>query len=792
MLPIASEPAEDPANPITAAAAPDRADNVLPLPGPGLRSAALARYGAALDAAPQPRELRPLGQILLEDGAVSSELLLRAAVLRRRQDARLEDILLAQGWVTEDALTRALARQWRTNTVDLQAQPPDPRLIDELGAEFCMTHALVPWRRTAGLTWVATARPEAFARLSQEFPEGFGNLRMLLCSEVAAQEAILLTRRTQLIRAAEARVPAPESCRQASRGRATRIALGAMAMLAFGLVFAPVAILAALAIWVMGTLVCVTVLKALCFAATLAGERAERRAKADLAALSRTPPEMTGPLPLISVMVPMFAESDIAERLVGRLARLTYPRELTDILLVIEEGDRITRDALAVAGLPRWIRVVTVPDGPIRTKPRALNYALNFCRGQIIGVWDAEDAPEPEQLHKVARRFHFAPEDVACLQGALDFYNPRTNWLARCFTVEYAGWFRAILPGAARLGLVIPLGGTTLFCRRAALEQVGAWDAWNVTEDADLGVRFARRGLRTEMLDTTTDEEANCRTVPWVKQRSRWIKGHALTWAVHMRDPRRLLAELGAKRFIAFQVQFLGSLSQYLLAPVLLSFWLIALGLPHPLAAPLSTLWPGHAVAALVALLLSAEAVNIAIGLWAVRGSKRGHLRLWVPTLHVYHPLGCLAGWKAIYEAVVKPFYWDKTVHGVYDGPQDQAETEALPAAMPQNPAAHLPGTVAIPVLGVLDDGRARRTPPAPELQDRLRELLVASNSILGQDSMSGTAEDEPFGSAQEMSAPAAAPRRDRGSDAGARGKMPAPLPRHLQLSFMRRRRGAA
>ncbi|MFV0300761.1 MAG: glycosyltransferase [Paracoccus sp. (in: a-proteobacteria)] len=758
------------------AAAPKLPDNVLTLPGVGHPPAPAATQGGS-DLNPAPaRNLKPLGQILLEDGAVNSDLLLRATVLRQRQNARLGEILLAHGWVSDQALTRALSRQWRTNSVDLRNMPPDPRLIDQAGAEFCLTHAVVPWRRTGGLTWVATARPEAFAALAPAFPEGFGNLRMLLCSEVQAQEAILATRRTRLIRAAESRVPGRESCRQQHKGRTMRLALTGLALAMAGLTLAPAATFALLSAWVMLTLIAATTLKALCFRAALAGAAERSREAGDLAAGRITPPEMTAPLPVISVMVPLFAESDIAEHLVGRLARLTYPRELTDILLVVEEGDRITRDALSDAGLPRWIRVVTVPDGPIRTKPRALNYALNFCRGRIIGIWDAEDRPEPDQLHKVARRFHFAPEKVACLQGALDFYNPRSNWLARCFTVEYASWFRAILPGAARLGLVIPLGGTTLFCRRAALEQVGAWDAWNVTEDADLGVRLARRGFVTEMLDTTTDEEANCRTLPWIRQRSRWIKGHALTWAVHMRDPRLLLSELGPRRFIAFQVQFLGALSQYLLAPVLLSFWLFALGLPHPLAG----LVPGHATAALVALLLGSEALNIAIGLWAVRGAKRGHLRLWVPTLHFYHPLGCLAGWKAIYEAVTRPFYWDKTAHGVFEATQSETEagTETAPAR--PDPAGLLPGSLAIPMLGTLGDGRARRNPPSPATQEKLRALLMQAGQKAGQEPPIA-----PEGSEEEAGTGSAGLAPAFGTSTTAQTQ-----PRHLQLSFMRRRHG--
>ncbi|MDF3607436.1 glycosyltransferase family 2 protein [Paracoccus sp. DMF-8] len=328
--------------------------------------------------------------------------------------------------------------------------------------------------------------------------------------------------------------------------------------------------------------------------------------------------------------------------------------------------------------LPRWIRVVKVPDGPIKTKPRALNYALNFCRGQIVGVWDAEDRPEPDQLHKVARHFHFAAPDVACVQGILDYYNPRTNWLARCFTIEYASRFRANLLGVARLGLVVPLGGTTLFFRRHALEAVGCWDAWNVTEDADLGVRLARRGWRTEMIDTITHEEANCRALPWIRQRSRWLKGYAMTWGVHMRDPVALWRDLGPRRFLAFQIQFLGTISQYLLAPVLWSFWLLSLGLFHPLREPLGGIWEGAAVPALFGLFVASEILNIIVAGWAVRGPEHRHLRLWVPSLHFYFPLGCLAGWKAIYEVVTRPFYWDKTAHGIYDA---TSEAEAQPPA---------------------------------------------------------------------------------------------------------------
>ncbi|SOC04810.1 glycosyltransferase family 2 protein [Rhodobacter maris] len=615
---------------------------------------------ATAAAAPRPQPGRkPLGQILLEMEAVAPGDLLKAVTLRARQQVRLGDILLAHDWVSEADLMAALARQWKAAVVDLIAEPPDPRLIDRLGAEACLTGALLPWRRVGGLTLIATARPDDFARARAFLPPGFEPCRMVLAPERDIHTALLCRRQTALIRRAEIRVDPAQSCRTRNERRAAWLALGAVLGLGLGLALAPVAVFGLLFFWAIVTLFATMGLK---IAAAVAEYLALRH---------RAPPRalcasLRGPqaaLPMISILVPLFQERDIAARLIERLGRLHYPRELLDILLVVEEADTTTRDALATTTLPHWMRVVSVPGGPIRTKPRALNYALNFCRGTIVGVYDAEDRPDPDQLHVVARRFAESPPEVACLQGILDYYNPRTNWLARCFTIEYAVWFRAVLPGLARLGLVVPLGGTTLFFRREALENLGGWDAHNVTEDADLGLRLARFGYRTELIATVTGEEANCRALPWVKQRSRWLKGYAMTWAVHMRAPRRLWRDLGPWRFLGVQVLILGTLSQYLLAPVLWSCWAILFGFWHPVAALLS---PQLETLLLLSFVM-AELVNIAVGAWAVRGPTHRHLIPWVPSLHVYFPLGALAGWKAIYEVITKPFYWDKTAHGLFD-----------------------------------------------------------------------------------------------------------------------------
>ncbi|MEZ5885877.1 MAG: glycosyltransferase [Paracoccaceae bacterium] len=616
---------------------------------------------------------KPLGQILMDMKAVGPGDMLKALALRDRQDVRLGDVLLAHGWVSEPALMAALANQWGARILDLAAEPPDARLIDALGPDFCLKEAVLPWRRIGAATVIATARPDEFARLRNRLPAGYGPVVMALASERDIHAAMIASRQTRLVRRAEARTAADESCRTLDMARAGRVAAMGLAMLAGLMALAPAAGFLALLGWA-----CLTLL--LCMGLKAAAFLSELRAR--VSTVTKIEPPAIARLPVVSIMVPLFDEDDIAPRLVERLGRLDYPKELLDILLVVEEEDRRTRAALACRRLPRWMRVVTVPAGPIRTKPRALNYALDFCKGTIVGVYDAEDAPDPGQIRTVIRRFHDRGPEVACLQGILDFYNPRHNWLTRCFTIEYAAWFRVMLPGIARMGFVVPLGGTTLFFRRAALEALGGWDAHNVTEDADLGVRLARHGYRTELIPTVTEEEPNGQALPWIKQRSRWLKGYAMTWAVHMRDPARLWRQLGPKRFAGFQIMFLGTLSQFVLAPVLWSFWGLAVGLGHPLAGHL----PDWGLAALGGLFVLSESLNIAVGIWAVRGPGHRHLMPWVPTLCLYFPLGALASYKALWEMVRAPFFWDKTRHGMLDTAGQMAVAPALPVLVLTDP----------------------------------------------------------------------------------------------------------
>ncbi|MCG7519654.1 glycosyltransferase [Ruegeria sp. Ofav3-42] len=598
------------------------------------------------------RARKPLGTCLIERGCITSAQLEKALHLQSRQQAPLGEILVGEGWVSRQEIMDGLSEQNSLQIADLENTVPPQDLCAIKPVEFWLEHNVIPWQRIGPILLVATSRPDRFAAVRAALSDTEHTIAPVLASASQIDRAIAQSFSGALAAAAETRVDEDQSCRSWTPAARAGPVVVLVALVCFLTAF-PVAGLTILLTAAVASLILFMILR-------LAGLFSFLAQPSQVRANSETVPVPLR-LPRVSVMVPLYKEREIAGALIKRLRRLTYPKALLDVILVLEASDDVTRATLDQVNLPSWIRTVEVPElNGLTTKPRAMNYALDFCRGDILGVWDAEDAPQPDQIERVVGHFARVGEDVVCLQGVLDYYNPRTNWRSRCFTIEYNSWFRIILQGIARLGLVVPLGGTTFFFRRDKLLELGGWDAHNVTEDADLGVRLSRAGYRTEMVDTTTFEEANFRAWPWVKQRSRWLKGFMVTYLVHMRAPMRLLRDLGLKRFLGVQAFFLGTIGQFLLAPVLWLFWLATLGLPGPF----DPLLPDWAFYALIGLFLAAEITNLIVGMLAVASRERRFLMPWVPTMPLYFPLGVLAAYKALWELASNPFFWDKTQHG--------------------------------------------------------------------------------------------------------------------------------
>jgi cellulose synthase/poly-beta-1,6-N-acetylglucosamine synthase-like glycosyltransferase len=351
-----------------------------------------------------------------------------------------------------------------------------------------------------------------------------------------------------------------------------------------------------------------------------------------------------------------------------------YPKERLDIKLVVEQDDAETRHALDQMQLPPPFEIVVAPTAGPRTKPKALNAALPFVRGRYVAVFDIEDRPDPQQLRIALAAFERGDPGLACVQARLTIDNTRDNWLTRLFTAEYAGLFDVFLPGLAAWRMPLPLGGTSNHFHTATLRALGGWDPYNVTEDADLGMRLARAGYHTTLVPSSTYEEAPSRLVPWIKQRTRWFKGYLQTWAVHMRAPGKLWRELGPGGFLVFQLVIggavLAALVHGIFAGVLAGqiasglFFSGKVSVFEQLFAGLYlvTLITGYLFSALLGLI----------------GLSRRRLLLSAPylvLLPVYWLLLSFSAWRAVLQLIRAPYRWEKTDHGLARTSRQQAMT---------------------------------------------------------------------------------------------------------------------
>ena len=603
---------------------------------------------------PAPYVGRPLGQILLDCQQIDRSELKRALELQSTTRARLGEILIGENIINEEQVAAALAMQCGLGYANLSEEVPDPIAFRPEDLDIYLRHRIVPWRRVGNLVAYATAEPYLAQQALDELNPGTGLAFFVVAGRAAIDQALLKAAGPELAERAARRVPGQYSV----RGFRPSPFLAMLALAFLGLLG-----------WYAGTVLLAIVAMAILLlnlgtmATRLAALGASVRDRKDNAEEARTLVLADHrPLPVISILVPLYDEAEMVTSIVDALDGLDYPHALLDVKLLLEEGDERTRRAVAEADLPGWVRPMILPDGQPRTKPRAMNLALDFCEGEIVGILDAEDRPDRDQLRKVAHHLAHAPRETACVQCGLTWFNARENWITRCFLIEYAIWFDVLLRGFQRLGLPIPLGGTSVYFRRSALVTLEGWDAHNVTEDADLGMRLARQGWHCAVIDSTTHEEANCKVLPWIRQRSRWLKGFVMTWANHMRDPVQLWKELGAKGFLGLNILFLGGAVTYLAMPL---FWIaLTLTLVSGDSVYGNTL-PDLLVTVLGISLAVGQGVMLACALLALKRRAALGMAIWVLTLPVYWTMGAVAAWKAVIEIFWAPFYWDKTQHGV-------------------------------------------------------------------------------------------------------------------------------
>lgn len=374
-------------------------------------------------------------------------------------------------------------------------------------------------------------------------------------------------------------------------------------------------------------------------------------------------------LPIYTVFCPLYKEWKILPQFVEAMSKLDWPKDKLDVQLLLEEDDENTIREAITMNLPAYFRIILVPNSEPKTKPKACNYGLGHAKGEYAVIYDAEDIPDPDQLKK-AYLVLSNPKNrtVVCAQSKLNFYNSNQNLLTRFFSAEYALWFNLILPGLYSIKSPIPLGGTSNHFRVKDLEILRGWDPFNVTEDCDLGIRIAKLGYQTAIINSLTMEEATSTLGNWMRQRSRWLKGYIQTYLVHMRHPQEFSTGANNSKFLIFQLVVGGKIISTIINPFLWILTISYFAFRSTVGPAIEFLYPAPVLYIAVSSLIFG---NFLYAYYYMVASARIHneeLIKYLFLIPLYWLMMSLAVWKALIQLIFKPHYWEKTIHGLHLG----------------------------------------------------------------------------------------------------------------------------
>lgn len=630
---------------------------------------------------------RGTGALLVAGGHITQEQLDAALEASRTQGGFVGEHLVARGDLHSWTLYRILATLWAAPLVDLAEEVVDEEMLRGIGSRQILAQGWIPVRREGDTMVVATTvEPTEALRDRMRTATGASELDVRTITPRDYALAVGSVFRHALLHDVTDGLAddQPDRSARVSLYRWQQIAPVAVIVLTvLGLVLAPsptVVALLVVANLALGAGVSFKLFASLRHPWVVVRQRIrDRRASrgGTVATITAEPPIADRDLPVYTILVPAFHEANVIGKVIANLDQLDYPKSKLDVLVLLEEDDTETIAAARSARPPSYMRIVIVPRGVPQTKPRACNYGLSFARGSLVVIFDAEDRPEPDQLRRVVADFArdrrqraagAATAPLVCVQCALNYSNAGYNVLTRMFAIEYTQWFDMMLPGLDGTGIPIPLGGTSNHFDTEMLRLLGGWDPYNVTEDADLGMRASAPGFRVGVNSSTTWEEACSQTGAWIKQRTRWIKGYMITAAVNFRHPVRFYRATGPLGLVGLTGLILGTPAAFVLYPLLLTLtlvtfvfgrsvhldippWLVDVGIANFLI--------GNGATILVSGVIATRRHGWRIGVYAVLNP-------------LYWVLHSIAAWRAAWQTLFTPHHWEKTPHGLTeDGDED-------------------------------------------------------------------------------------------------------------------------
>lgn len=610
-----------------------------------------------------PREEIRIGELFIEMGLVTRIALRRALDLSRAWGVGVHDVLMSLGYIKPRELAIVLARYLGIDVVRLSTLTLDSGWISLLPEEFMRARMVIPFETIGNRLSLAMADPTDLNTIREiEKTTGFK-----VVPYVTTKEDIRLTlerffKGRYLYEATEKlskESPAESGRRILSRRQALFLSL----IVAVSLFWIYLDWVSYLIFWF--SFLNLWYLLTMGLKLVLALKGAKHGFEHNI-----TQEEMKSlkdqELPIYTILLPVYKEPEVLPQLFEAIRELDYPKAKLDVKVLFEEDDRETLEMAKSLAPEPFFEFLIVPTSRPKTKPKACNWGLLFARGKYITIYDAEDRPEPDQLKKAILVFRKAHDPrMICVQAALDYYNPTQNILTRWFTLEYDVWFRLFMPGLSSIDTIIPLGGTSNHFVSEKLKELMGWDPFNVTEDADLGVRLAARGYRTTTVNSTTWEEANSVLWGWIKQRSRWVKGYMQTYLVHLRNSMTLIRTVGIKNFLLFQLNIGGVPFVLLANPVtfaLLVAWFSFQ--PHFI----TVIFPNAIHPFALVNFLVGNFLFVYMSIIALNYSRKYELVLYTLSLPIYWILMSVGAYVALYELLRRPFHWQKTQHGLAIG----------------------------------------------------------------------------------------------------------------------------
>lgn len=621
-----------------------------------------------------------LGEELLREGVITQKQLDQALVMQSRSGGRLGEILLFLGFITQEQLYRILANQEEIGRIGSTVNFKD---VQALPYEMAYQHGAIIVREEEGYVTIAV-REKLNSKAVKEIEEYVGKpIEQVLMTE---SEGVRFWE--QVYRSSQVNSSVfglydehPENSAIVTfTSQQYAILLALLIVFIVSMMFNWYLTLLAVVIFFQIIYLLMAVAK---FWIVIKGVRHNaqlRFTEEEIAAIDEAE------LPIYTLLIPVYKEKEVVQQLINRVQNMDYPKYKMDVRILLEADDTETIELVNSLNLPNYFTSIVVPTSKPQTKPKACNYGILQAKGKYVVIYDAEDRPEPDQLKKAYLAFQKLPEEYVCIQAKLNYFNSRQNTLTKLFTQEYSMWFELLLVGIMQMDIPIPLGGTSNHFRMSFLKQVGGWDPFNVTEDADLGIRLYKYHYKTAILDSRTWEEANSNVGNWIRQRSRWIKGYMQTFFVHMRNPVKFYQKIGFRGFLGYLAMIFGTPFLPLINPIfwgLLVVWLCT----H--APWIQSLFPGVIYYVAVIQLVVGNFIFVYMNLigtyYVIRDCALKKQQPFSYSLikfglltPLYWILMSVAAYKALIQLFAKPYYWEKTYHGLTStSPPNQTETNS-------------------------------------------------------------------------------------------------------------------